>query len=114
MYRHKRTLAPATGDGLGITIHGVSYVEIRLIKFEKNPNNGNYHVKLSVELFDNFGLGEEDVSVANPFKQYYKLFTTGFTAWYLLQHKFDYKPLRTHVSVPIEAYLNLNLRYLKR
>ena len=100
-------------DGLGITIHGVSYVEVHLLKYEPYRNK-NYYVQLQVDLYDNFGLGSEDLQIDNYLTQWYKWFDMhAFQSWYLLQHKFGHIPLRTHVQITIGSNLNLNTIYWK-
>jgi RHS repeat-associated protein len=99
-------------DGLGITIHGVSYVEVHLIKFEINPKSGNYYVGLKIDLYDNFGLGSEDIKIDNVWKQWYKwIGGVGLKAWYLLQHRFNHAPLRTHIQINVGSHMNLNSTY---
>ncbi len=99
-------------DGLGITIHGVSYVEVHLLKFEINPKSGNFYVALKIDLYDNFGLGAEDLKIDNFFKQWYKwIGGVGLKAWYLLQHQFNHRPLRTHVQIDVGSHMNLNTIY---
>jgi hypothetical protein len=100
-------------DGLGITIHGVSYVEVHLLKYEPGLRK-NYFVQLQVDLYDNFGLGAEDLVIDNYLTQWYKWWDSkAFQSWYLLQHKFNHVPLRTHVQLTIGSYLNLNTIYWK-
>lgn len=93
-------------DGLGITIHGVSYVEVHLVKFEwTNQKAGDYKVDLRIDLYDTFGLDAKDVSPSLSPSTWYK-FDGGLTAWYILQHNFNHVPLLTHVNEEQAAKMN--------
>jgi hypothetical protein len=93
-------------DGLGITIHAVSYVEVHLVKFEwTNQKKGEYRVDLRIDLYDTFGLDGEDISPSLSPSTYYK-FSGGLKAWYKLQHNFNHVPLLTHVSEEQAAKMN--------
>lgn len=102
-------------DGLGITIHGVSYVEVHLLKFKVNPKSSTYRVELQFDLYDNFGLDSPDINDGhwwNPSSWYH--YNNKLKAWWLLQHKFGHRPLRTHVQINLGADLNPNANYGKK
>ena len=101
-------------DGLGITIHGVSNVEVHLVKFQwTNQKKGSYYVKLKIDMFDNFGLDKEDISPGLWPGTWYK-FSGGLKAWYKLQHVFDHVPLRTHIHSEAGGEMNWHTQYRRK
>ena len=93
-------------------MHGVSYVEVHLVKFHFSARSGNYYVQLQIDLSDNFALAADYLKQSHWYSQWYKwIKSKAFGAWYLLQHKFNHVPLRTHVTEYTGAYLNINDDY---
>jgi hypothetical protein len=93
-------------DGLGITIHAVSYVEVHLVKFQwTNQKSGEYRVDLKIDFYDTFGLDGDDISPSFSPSTWYK-FDGGLKAWYKLQHNFNHVPLLTHVNEEQAAKMN--------
>ncbi len=96
-------------NGLAVTVHGVSYVEVHLVKFSGvNSKSGDYYVELDFDLYDNFGIGREDIVMNKWYKWFEK---AGIRAWYLLQHKFNHTPLRTHIHNRAGTHMNIKSDY---
>jgi hypothetical protein len=93
-------IAPTFNDnfsGLGITIDAINYTCVVLKKFTITPQ-GKYVASIQVQMYDTFGLDDEDVKnfgEQNIFKKVgAKL---GFIAWWVLQHVKGYKHLNTKI-----------------
>ena len=93
-----------TGDhanGLTIMMDTVAHTLVFVSDYSYNSSLGTYDIELLFELYDAFGLDDEDVEgygykakIKNRFEV-----NKGFTAWWQLQHQFSYAPLVTKVSI---------------
>jgi len=93
-----------TGDfanGLTVMIDTVAHALVFVKDYSYSSKRGKYDVELVFELYDAFGLDDEDIakagykaSLVNRLEQ-----NKGFTAWWQLQHQFAYAPLVTKVSI---------------
>jgi len=88
------------GDGLKIMIDAVAHVLVYVSSYVLYPAD-RYEITLIFELWDCFGLDDEDIQkfgykakMQNQFSE-----NEGFTAWWQLQHQFDYSPLMTKATV---------------
>ena len=88
-------------NGLTIMIDTVAHALIFVKDYSYSSGRGNYDIELVFELYDAFGLDDEDMAkagykakIANRFEE-----NRGFTAWWQLQHQFAYAPLVTKVSI---------------
>jgi hypothetical protein len=93
----------ATGDwanGLAVMINAVQYVLVFVDLYEWDHCKQQYTIRLTFELYDVFGLDDEDLkkfgatgSVLDSIPH------EGITAWWELQHEWDYAPLITKATV---------------
>lgn len=81
-------------DGLKIMINTVTHVLVFVSKYHYDSCEQKYDITLTFELYDSFGLDDEDIEkfgylahVENRFSEH-----LGFTAWWQLQHQFNYAP----------------------
>lgn len=88
-------------NGLTIMIDAVAHALVYVTDYSYSSAMGKYNVELLFELYDAFGLEDEDIKtygykakLLNRFEE-----NKGFTAWWQLQHQFGYAPLVTKVSV---------------
>lgn len=75
--------------GLTICINDVWAYEISIIEYEVNESN--FSGKFKVTLLDQFGLDKPDVDKKYGYLQ-------GFRSWFLLQHRWGYKPFITRIE----------------
>lgn len=88
------------GNGLALMINDVSYVFVYVEKYNYNSCKQQYHITLKFILYDVFGLDDNDLiefGASTPLD----LFDApqGITAWWQLQHQFNYAPLLTKAVV---------------
>jgi len=83
--------------GLGIIVHGTQMAKIYIEEISVNRTSGNYYAVFNIQLFDDFGVSRKDVlkfqnkSVSPPY-------TNGLQAWWILQHRRNYRPFVTRYS----------------
>jgi len=83
-----------------ILINDISQIIYYLADFEIDQNS-NWQAIIQVQVIDHFGLEDED-----PIKKLfdlipYQCLDCGFAAWWILQHKYNYKPFRTLIEYEI-------------
>jgi hypothetical protein len=88
-------------NGLTIMIDTVAHALIFVSDYSYSSSRGTYDIELVFELYDAFGLDDEDMAkagykakLANRLEE-----NRGFTAWWQLQHQFAYAPLVTKVAL---------------
>ncbi|MFQ6610404.1 MAG: DUF3289 family protein, partial [Fidelibacterota bacterium] len=81
-----------TFHGLKILINDTEYTTIKLLDFNLNSSTGEWEGTFFFEITDHFGLDKKDALK-------YQTKHSGFAAWWLLQHKRDYRPFMTKVWV---------------
>ncbi len=88
-------------NGLTVMIDTVGHALIFVKDYSYSSARGKYDVELVFDLFDAFGLGDENMAragykstVVNRLEE-----NRGFTAWWQLQHQFAYAPLVTKASI---------------
>jgi hypothetical protein len=88
-------------DGLTVTFDTVSHSFIYVTGYSYSSATGKYDIDLLFELYDAFGLDDEDIQKYGYKSAFYRVLAQhkGFTAWWQLQHQFRYAPLITKVSV---------------
>lgn len=88
-----------TGDfnnGLGLMINGVQYVFVYVEQYNYNSCKQQYTIRLKFVLYDVFGLDDGDLIEFGAASDWNLLSAPqGITAWWQLQHQFDYAPLLT-------------------
>ncbi|MFO1497766.1 MAG: carboxypeptidase-like regulatory domain-containing protein [Verrucomicrobiota bacterium] len=92
------------GNGLGVMINGVQYVVVYVEEYEYHSCTEEYRIKLKFALYDVFGLDDDDLREfgAADDSFYHSTAAIGITAWWQLQHQFDYAPLLTRGVVELE------------
>ena len=87
-------------NGLVLMINGVQHVHVFATGYRHEPGQNRYCVRLRYALYDVFGLDDEDVRVFGADGGFFgdRPASEGFTAWWQLQHQFDYAPLVTRVN----------------
>lgn len=88
-------------NGLAVMINGVQYVLVFVEKYEYDSCKLSYDIELKFVLYDVFGLDDEDVKRygVNDRLDSAVIAKRGITAWWQLQHQFDYAPLLTRAVV---------------
>ncbi len=88
-------------NGLTIMIDTVAHALIFVKDYNYSSKSGKYDIELVFELYDAFGLDDEDIDKAGYGARTFNSLAenAGFTAWWQLQHQFAYAPLVTKVSV---------------
>lgn len=77
--------------GLQIIINDTEETEIQLDRFEIFPS-GDWEADVTVTIYDHFGLDKHDALE-------YQGWHLGFADWWLLQHKYNYVPFKTKITV---------------
>jgi hypothetical protein len=111
-------------DGLTITIDAVEHIEVYITEFTPPDSSGTFHISLKFILYDTFGLDLGDIEKFGERKGYFsklyetykspkkgivqELYGAGFNCWWLLQHKFSYKPLSTKVTINRKGSYNIH------
>lgn len=88
-----------TGDfaeGLAVMINGVQYVLVYCEWYAYNAWAGTYDIQLRFVLYDVFGLDDDDMDEYGA-ESDWNMFSAahGITAWWQLQHCYNYAPLVT-------------------
>jgi predicted Zn-dependent protease with MMP-like domain len=107
-------------NGLVITIDAVQYVFVFVDDYHYDACKQQYKIKLTFELYDVFGLDDEDLAKfgrsGSKVPWYARLYSIpsvstriaittledGFTAWWQLQHQFNYAPMVTKAVISKE------------
>jgi hypothetical protein len=92
-----------TGDfsnGLGLMINGVQYVFVYVEQYDYNSCEQQYKIRLKFVLYDVFGLDDDDLIEFGASSDWnISDAKQGITAWWQLQHQFDYAPLITKAVI---------------
>jgi hypothetical protein len=91
-----------TGDfnnGLGVMINGVQYVFVYAEKYDYSSCEKRYEIGLKFVLYDVFGLDDDDLDEYGAKNTWGTDAQQGITAWWQLQHQFDYAPVLTRAVV---------------
>lgn len=93
--------------GLGLMINGVQYALVYATSYLYNPMAGTYDLHLRFVFYDVFGLDDDDLDEYGA-ESGWNVFNSqvGITAWWQLQHHFNYAPLVTR-AVVTRKYLNV-------
>ena len=87
------------GNGLALMIDGVQHVYVLATKYAYDKASGEYGIELQYRFYDVFGLDDTDLRSYGASSD--GLFTpaaeVGITAWWQLQHQFNYAPLITRI-----------------
>jgi hypothetical protein len=88
-------------NGLTIMIDTVAHALIFVSDYSYSSSRSTYDIELMFELYDAFGLDDEDMAKAGYKAKFVNRLeeNRGFTAWWQLQHQFAYAPLVTKVSI---------------
>jgi hypothetical protein len=88
-------------NGLTIMIDTVAHTLVFVKDYTYSSSRGKYDIELLFELYDAFGLDDEDMAKAGYKAKLVNRLeeNKGFTAWWQLQHQFAYAPLVTRVSI---------------
>lgn len=91
-----------TGDfdnGLGVMINGVQHVYVIATHYSHDPKAKLYSLRLKFLFYDVFGLDDDDLREfgANSDSWTSSTAAIGITAWWQLQHQFEYTPLVTRI-----------------
>ena len=93
-------------NGLGVMINGVQYVLVYVEAYDYYSCTQEYKIKLKFALYDVFGLDDDDLTEygAGSDSVFHSDAAKGVTAWWQLQHQFDYQPLLTR-SLVVKEYI---------
>lgn len=88
-------------NGLRVMISGIQHVFIYVEKYQYNGCKQQYYIKLKFVLYDVFGMDDGDLKEYGASKagMFVPSAYEGFTAWWQLQHQFNYPPLITRAEV---------------
>lgn len=100
-------------NGLGLMIDGVQYVFVVVENYHYDDNDRSYCIKLKYYFYDVFGLDDKDLadhgyrpgmeapgfSHQSAIPQPLLEAMQGITAWWQLQHQFNYAPLVTRIRL---------------
>lgn len=86
-------------NGLGLMINGVQYVFVYVEKYNYNSCKQQYDITLKFVLYDVFGLDDDDLIEFGASSKWGTTAAQGITAWWQLQHQFDYAPLLTRALI---------------
>jgi hypothetical protein len=91
-------------NGLGLMINGVQYVLVFVEEYEYHSCLEEYKIKLKFVLYDVFGLDDDDLDEfgASSDRFIHSKAAIGITAWWQLQHQFNFAPLLTRGVVEKE------------
>lgn len=93
-----------TGDwanGLAVMINGVQYVYVYIEKYSYDSCKEEYEIDFKFVLYDVFGLDDDDVrkfGISGVVESTVAA-CQGITAWWQLQHQFNYAPVLTRAVV---------------
>jgi hypothetical protein len=87
------------GNGLAVMIDGIQLVFVVATHYHYEPGDGKYCITLNYRFYDVFGLDDEDVKTFGAEKDGWSHTDAGvgITAWWQLQHQFNYAPLVTRI-----------------
>ena len=83
--------------GLQILINDTEQTQIKLLNFQIDPATQIWVADIEVTIYDHFGLDKHDALV-------YQGNHRAFAAWWILQHKRNYKPFTTKIVVKNRLY----------
>jgi N-acetyl-anhydromuramyl-L-alanine amidase AmpD len=87
-------------NGLKIMINSVQYVFVFVEDYRYRSCDKQYTIELKYVIYDVFGLDDDDLRVFGASGDTGRPASMiGFTAWWQLQHQFDYAPLLTKAVV---------------
>jgi hypothetical protein len=87
-------------NGLAVMIDSVQYVLVFVDQYEHDFCKQQYKITLIFELYDIFGLDDEDIKTYGATGSIFDHPPQeGITAWWQLQHQYDYAPLITKAVV---------------
>ena len=88
-------------NGLGVMINGVQHVYILATGYCYDNKAKEYSIKLKYIFYDVFGLDDDDLKEygANSDGRFTSDAAVGITAWWQLQHQFNYAPLVTRIVI---------------
>jgi len=86
-------------NGLGLMINGVQYVFVYAENYKYDICYNQYEIKLKFILYDVFGLDDDDLLEFGAKSDWGTKAAQGITAWWQLQHQFNYAPLITKAVV---------------
>lgn len=115
-------------SGYTILLNATESASFRILDWNVNQETGEWTAKVGVEIIDHFGLDRADIDewqyktwkytgdFVTPQGQvsfehvyeYPSVIGDGFSAWYLLQHKFKNKPFRTVIRFTADIRGNVN------
>jgi len=87
-----------TGDfanGLGVMINGVQYVLVSVDGYHYDSCKASYTITLRYELYDVFGLDDDDLQEYGAKNMLASTAQVGISAWWQVQHQYGYAPLIT-------------------
>ena len=96
--------ALSSGDfdnGLGVMINGVQHVYILATHYHYDKEAHKYFITLKYIFYDVFGLDDDDLREfgATSDSIFSSKAAIGITAWWQLQHQFNYSPLVTRIII---------------
>jgi hypothetical protein len=88
-------------NGLAVMINGVQYVYVYVEKYSYDSCKSQYEIELKFVLYDVFGLDDADVKTygISRIGTSILIASQGITAWWQLQHQFNYAPVLTRAIV---------------
>lgn len=88
-------------NGLGVMINGVQYVYVIATDYRYDSSTQKYDLSMRFLFYDVFGLDDDDVIEygADGGIELNPGATWGITAWWQLQHQFNYAPLVTRITI---------------
>jgi len=91
----------STGDfnnGLGVMINGLQYAYVIATNYQYDKAAGKYGITLQFRFYDIFGLDDDDLDEFGADSDWnISNSAIGITAWWQLQHQFNYAPLVTRI-----------------
>lgn len=90
-----------TGDfanGLGVMINGVQHVLVSVDAYHYDSCQASYTITLRYELYDVFGLDDDDLQEYGAKNMLAPAAQTGISAWWQIQHQWGYAPLITKAA----------------
>lgn len=88
-------------NGLGVMINGVQHVYVIATHYCHDASTNTYSIRLKYLLFDVFGLDDDDLAEYGATSDgfFSSDAAVGITAWWQLQHQFNYAPLVTRITI---------------
>ena len=100
--QRKDTPSPTYSDkygGLGIAINDTWGYDMEILSFEQNTQKRTFSAEFEVEIFDHYGLNNEDIDPKIKGGWFGPANFEGFLCWFILQHKCGYKPFLTIMKI---------------